>query len=310
MHHRFVSGFVVAMALLAVSPLSGDDEKTESPVAGESAAAPKADEAAAPKAGESALSESDSKPDPGEAVRAEDGPDGELTTDPPEHADGGGEPGHAEPGQEDPGHGDAGHSDAGHSDAGHSDAGHSGGHDADHDPHDLTHANAGEQLNSPQEFKSDLAIWTFVVFVCLLVVLGKFAWGPVLEGLEKREQSIAAMIDEAQQRQEKAAEQLRLYEEKIAAAGEESRAMVAQARQDAEAAGARIVAEAEAAAEKQRQRAVADITNAKSAALDEIKTEGVSLAVQLAGQIVRRELTPQDHSQLIDEALKQLPSRN
>ena len=43
---------------------------------------------------------------------------------------------------------------------------------------------------------------------------------------------------------------------------------------------------------------------------DEIQTEGVGLAVHLAGQIVRRELKSQDHSQLIDEALKQLPSRN
>lgn len=185
-----------------------------------------------------------------------------------------------------------------------------GGHSGHGDPHDLSHANAGPKLNSPDDFRSDLAIWTFAVFVCLLAILGKFAWGPIVAGLDKREQSIAAMIDDAKQSQEKAAEQLKQYQEKIAAAGEEAREIVTQARKDAEAAGERIVAAAQAAAEKERERAVSDIATAKSAALDEIQGEGVNIAVQLAGQIVRRELNSQDHSQLIKDALDKLPSRN
>ena len=173
---------------------------------------------------------------------------------------------------------------------------HTGGH---HDATDLGHQNTSGNVEDVMNFKTDLAVWTFVVFLCLLAILGKFAWGPIMEGLEKREQSIASMIDEAKQSQEKAAEQLKQYEEKIAAAGEESREIVAQARKDAE-----------AAAEKQRERAVADIANATNVALQEITDKSVDIAVQLAGRIARRELTAQDHSQLIDEALKQLPSRN
>jgi F-type H+-transporting ATPase subunit b len=184
---------------------------------------------------------------------------------------------------------------------------HDGGHG---DPHDLSHANATAAMNSPQEFRSDLAIWTFVVFLCLLLILGKFAWGPIMEGLEKREQSIAAMIDEAKRGQEKAAEQLKQYEAKLAAAGEEARELVAQARKDAESAKDRILAEAQQAADRQRQRAIEEIQVAKNVALQEITKTSVDLAVNLAGRIVRRQLNAADHKQLIGEAMDQLPSRN
>ena len=194
-------------------------------------------------------------------------------------------------------------------DAGHAEAEH-GGHAAGHDPSDLSHANASSTLNSPEAFKSDLAIWTFVVFFVLLALLGKFAWGPVMDGLEKREHSIAQMIDEAKQSQVKAAEQLKIYEARLAAAGEEARAIVVQARQDAQVASERILAEAEQAAQRERQRAVEDINNAKNNALQAITERSVDLAVGLAGRIVRRQLNKEDHAQLMREALEQLPSRN
>ena len=165
-------------------------------------------------------------------------------------------------------------------------------------------------MNSPQEFRSDLAIWTLIVFLCLLAILGKFAWGPIMEGLEKREQSIAAMIEEAKQGQAKAAEQLKHYEAMLAAAGEEARELVTQARKDAESAKDRILAEAQQAAEHQRQRAVEDIQVAKNVALQEITETSVDLAVNLAGRIVRQQLNAEDHSQLIREAMNHLPHRN
>lgn len=189
-------------------------------------------------------------------------------------------------------------------------AANTGGHDAHHDSTDLSHMNAGPQLNDPSQFRSDLAIWTFVVFFCLLLILGKFAWGPVMDGLDQREQSIATMIEEAKQGQEKAAEQLKQYEAKLAAAGEEARELVARARKDAETAKDRILAEAQQAADRQRQRAIEDIQVAKNVALQEITEKSVDLAVNLAGRIVRQQLKAEDHSQLIREAMDQLPSRN
>lgn len=176
--------------------------------------------------------------------------------------------------------------------------------------YDLSHNNAGDGLNKPEEFKSDLAIWTFVVFVLLLVLVSKFAWRPILTGLEQREQGIAAKIEEARRSAEKAAEQLAIYEKKLAAAAEEAREIVAEAHRKAEANAERIRSEAEADAEKQRERALADIESAKNAAISELAERTVDIAVSLAGRMVSKEIKQKDHTRLIQEALDKFPSVN
>jgi F-type H+-transporting ATPase subunit b len=203
------------------------------------------------------------------------------------------------------------HTDDAAADSDHAGDAHAGGHGGGHhDPYDLGHQNASEKLEDPSEFKSDLAIWTFVVFLCLLGLLLKFAWRPIMEGLEKREQSIAAMIDEAKRSADKAAEQLRHYEAKLEAAGEEAREVLAQAQREAEGMKDNIVAEARKAAQRERERAVSDIETAKIAALQDITTAGVDLAVNVAGRILQRQLDSEDRGKLIREALEQFPSRN
>src|SRR4029079_4054523 len=52
-------------------------------------------------------------------------------------------------------------------------------------------ANAGPGLEKPEEYKSDLAIATFIVFLVLLAILWKFAWGPIVAALGRGEQMVA-----------------------------------------------------------------------------------------------------------------------
>jgi F-type H+-transporting ATPase subunit b len=162
----------------------------------------------------------------------------------------------------------------------------------------------------PLPFDPDLAIFTAVVFLLLLAVLTKFAWRPIVEGLNKRERSIADQIDEAHKAADKANESLRQYEARLAAAEEEVRQMLAAARRDADVARDRMIAEARAAADKERQRALDDIRSAKNAALNELAQKSVDAAIELAGRVVERELKPADHAQLIRQAVEQFPSRN
>lgn len=187
---------------------------------------------------------------------------------------------------------------------------HAAGEHAHHDEHDNTDANATAGLSAPQEMRFDQAIATFVIFLLLSVILAKFAWGPITSGLDKREAHIAGMIDQARLAQEQAEAQLRSYEAKLAAAAEEARQIVGQARTDAEAAKERIMAEAKDAATKERDRAVEDITNAKNAALQQIAEKSVNTAISLASSIVRRELKPEDHDQLVTDALGKFSKLN
>ncbi|HYM99261.1 MAG TPA: F0F1 ATP synthase subunit B [Aestuariivirgaceae bacterium] len=179
-----------------------------------------------------------------------------------------------------------------------------------HDETDVGAGDASAALASPADLRFDMSIYSLLVFLILLAVLYKFAWGPIAAGLEKREQTIANQIAEARQAAETASKQLREYERRLAAATEEARAIVGQARQDAETAKDKIVAEAQAVAQKERERAVADIVSAKNEALREIAAQSVSTAVMLASKIIRREVKPEDHDKLINDSLQQFSKLN
>lgn len=216
----------------------------------------------------------------------------------------------------------AGHADApAHADAkGHADAP-AGGHAADshppdahghgaHDETDLSHGNATAAISQPQEWRFDLSIFTFIVFLLLLAILYKFAWGPIATALQRREETIARQIEEAKTAADRAAAQLKEYEARLAAATDEARQIVASARKDAELAKDKIVAEARDAAGRERERAVADINIAKNQALDAIAQKSVQTAVSLAGQLIRREVKPQEHEALIGDAINQFSKLN
>src|SRR3954469_5478768 len=190
------------------------------------------------------------------------------------------------------------HSAGGHGEPGstHTAGDHAAGH---HDETDLSHGNATAKLADPADPKLDMSIYTFIVFLILLAVLYKFAWGPIALALERRENTIARQIEEARLASEKGASLLREYESRLAAATDEARQIVAGARKDAETAKDRIVNEAREAAQRERDRAVADITVAKNQALDAIAQKSVQTAVSLASNIIRREVNPQEHEALI-----------
>lgn len=192
-------------------------------------------------------------------------------------------------------HGDEGH---GHDD------GHGHGHQSLAEKHDIGHGNATEMLERPEEFtRFDLSIYTFIVFSLLMLLLWKFAWGPIAKALDARESSIAKMLADAKAASEMAAVQLQQYEAKLLAAQEEAGKIVGDARKSAEEVAAKIQANAEASADRLRERAVADIEQAKNVALHEIAEKSVDTAVDLAGKIIRREVKAADHQQLIAESL-------
>ncbi len=184
-----------------------------------------------------------------------------------------------------------------------------GEHEGEAGP-DLSHANATKALENAVNFKSDLAIYTLIVFVVLLAVLGKFAWGPIMDGLAKREQAIADTIDDATRSAEDAQKQLQAYQTQLASAADEVRDLLDKARRDAETQKQEIVTQAQETAKFEKDRAVKEITAAKNQALAELARESVDTAVGLAGKIIRRQLNAADHTQLIEESLRRFPSEN
>ncbi len=187
---------------------------------------------------------------------------------------------------------------------GHDDHGH-GEHEID-----PTHSNMTDVGEDPAEWRADKAIATLIVFGVLLALLSAFAWKPIAAGLEKRERTILANIKNAEQAAKDAAAKLVEYEAKLSAAAQEAQQIVAEARKDAEAAGQRLLAAAQEEAARQRDRAVADIDSAKRVALNELAERSTDVAMTLASRIVGREVKAGDHQGMIQDMLKQMPSKN
>jgi F-type H+-transporting ATPase subunit b len=195
---------------------------------------------------------------------------------------------------------------------GHADAGHE---DAEHHDSDPNHANVSDATyrivpGSPGEFRTDMALFSAVVFVLLLLGLSATAWKPIMQGLEKRERMISDNIARAEKAASDATSKLAEYETKLAAAAEESQRLVAEARKDAEAAGQKLLLAAQEEAASQRDRAVADIEAAKRVALTELANQSTEVAMSLAQRVVGREVRAEDHQGLIQEMLSKLPSQN
>jgi F-type H+-transporting ATPase subunit b len=171
--------------------------------------------------------------------------------------------------------------------------------------HEIGHS---DKKANPLEFQTDLAIWTAVVFVVLLLVLSKFAWGPIVAGLEKREARIAEHIAAAEKANADAKLMLAEYERKLASSADEVRAIIDEARRDAEHTQQEILAKARADAQAERDRSLREIETAKDQALKELGERTADLAVDLAGKIVGARLNAGDHQRLIEEALNRFPA--
>jgi F-type H+-transporting ATPase subunit b len=169
-------------------------------------------------------------------------------------------------------------------------------------------AEAGE----PSLFAGDLgnSVWTILIFVLVLIILGKFAWGPILKTLQTRESFIHEALARAKRDRDAAEARLREYEERLATARVEATAIVDEGRRDAEVVKRRIEEAAKTEADKMIARARHEIQMATDTATRNLYQLSAKLATDLAARVIGRELTAQDHERLIAEAIEGISSGN
>jgi len=160
----------------------------------------------------------------------------------------------------------------------------------------------------PGVFAGDIgnALWTLVIFGLVVFVLGKFAWGPILKGLQGREDFIHKSLADAKADREAAEARLFEYTEKLTTARGEAAEIVEEARRDADAVKRKLAEEAKIEGAALIERAKREIALAKDTAISELYSTAATLATSAAAQIVRKELNPKDHERLIQEAIKSL----
>lgn len=153
------------------------------------------------------------------------------------------------------------------------------------------------------------AVITIIIFVGLLIVLGRFAWKPIVNQLERREKSIAQSLEQAQQRHKQAESLLEEYKARLDAAAAQAQELLNQARQQAAAAREEVIAAAQAEAHKVSESARGEIERAKLEAVNELYDATARLAAEIAATLIRKNLTADDQQRLMKDSLAEIRTR-
>ena len=156
------------------------------------------------------------------------------------------------------------------------------------------------------DFSVGLFFWQTLVFVSLILVLRKFAWKPILEAVNQREESIKGALKQAEKAREEM-KSLQASNEAILKEAREERERILKEARDMK---NNIVAEAKetaaAEADKTVAAAKAAIEAEKAAAVAELKNQAAVLSIEVAEKVLGRELSAENKqtamiSKMIDE---------
>lgn len=155
------------------------------------------------------------------------------------------------------------------------------------------------------EFSFGLFFWQLLIFVGLVLLLKKFAWKPILDSVNEREDSIREALFSAD-KSRKEMEYLNEKNKKILKEAREERDSLIK---DAKIKSAKIVEdskrESKLVAEKLIIQAQESINREKKAAIDELKVQVADISIKVAEKILRSELKDKDkQSKLIKDLVK------
>ena len=151
-----------------------------------------------------------------------------------------------------------------------------------------------------------LFIWTIITFIVLLIVLGKFAWQPLLKALDDREGKIRNSLDNADKAR-KELEQINAESEAMMAkARSEAQEIRVEAKNAAEKLKSEIKLQAENDAKKLHENAQKQIKVDKEKVVSEIKKEVVALTISISEKMIKRNLTTDDNKLFIEDSLENL----
>lgn len=151
-----------------------------------------------------------------------------------------------------------------------------------------------------------LIIWTWVIFLILLFVLRKWAWGPILGALETREKRIQEVLDRAARDRDDAAGLLKEHRRLLDESRLQAQNILAESRRAAE----RLRGELLDEARKQKDHIVAgakgEIERERDQALEALRREAVDLSITAASRVLEKNLDSEENRRLVEDYLQHL----
>jgi len=148
--------------------------------------------------------------------------------------------------------------------------------------------------------------WTLLTFLLMVVVLGRYAWKPLIAALDAREKSISDTIDRANRDRGEAETLLQQHRDLLDEARRERAEAVAKGQQDADALKAEILDEArkqrEQVLEQTRAQVAAELREARA----ELRAAAVDLSIRAAEKLLAKNLDDATQRKLVEEHLLDL----
>ncbi|RIA08248.1 ATP synthase F0 subcomplex B subunit [Flavobacteriaceae bacterium MAR_2010_72] len=153
------------------------------------------------------------------------------------------------------------------------------------------------------QFSLGLFFWQAVLFIALILLLRKFAWKPILDSVNNREEGIKNALESAEKAKlemqnlqadnEKLLQEARLEREAMLKEARDIKAkMIEDAKGEAQSQASKIIEQAQTAIESE-----------KKAAMTELKNHVATLSLEIAEKVVRKELSTQDSQEKLVESM-------
>lgn len=146
-----------------------------------------------------------------------------------------------------------------------------------------------------------LSLWTVVIFLSVLAVLWRFAFGPILAAVNAREEGINKALEEARARQVEAEALLEEHKKQLTDARRQAQEILAEGREAAGRLQKDMEGKARDEAEAILTRAKAEIEREKDAAVDVLRKEAVDLALAAASKLLHEKLDGEQDRRLVME---------
>ncbi len=158
---------------------------------------------------------------------------------------------------------------------------------------------------APSLFSLDF-LFRLINFAILFGGLGYILSKPLKNFLKQRSQNVRQAIEEAKKAKADAESKARFYEEKLSQLEAEVTAMMEQFKKEAEEEKLRIVKEAEEQIEKTKERMQKSLEQEKLRIKEEVMREAANMAVILAEEMIKKNLTIEDQKKWVQEYIKMM----
>ena len=149
-----------------------------------------------------------------------------------------------------------------------------------------------------------------ISFLLLMLLIKKFAWGPITKMLDERAEKIASDIDGAEQAKEDAVKLAETGKADLTAARAEAAAIVKKAKETAETTADNIILDAKRETQSFRDKAEHELAIEREQIIDSARREVAELSIQIAQKILKKELDASTHEELINSYIEGLGSED